>query len=39
MRIGDIGGDLEYFQKIQLEDLNFFYTIQLDENDLITNIL
>nr|KYP70189.1 Protein FAR1-RELATED SEQUENCE 4 [Cajanus cajan] len=31
-------GVLEYLQKMQLEDSNFFYAIQVDEDDLITNI-
>ncbi|XP_047337223.1 protein FAR1-RELATED SEQUENCE 5-like [Impatiens glandulifera] len=36
--VGDSGGVLEYLQKQQLQDPNFFYAIQLDEDDLITNI-
>ncbi|XP_020238849.1 protein FAR1-RELATED SEQUENCE 5 [Cajanus cajan] len=38
MKSGDTGGVLEYLQKMQLEDSNFFYAIQVDEDDLITNI-
>ena len=38
MKIGDTGGVLEYLQKMQLKDPNFFYAIQVDEDDLITNI-
>nr|XP_028952715.1 protein FAR1-RELATED SEQUENCE 5-like [Malus domestica] len=38
MKLGDIGGVLEYLQKMQLNDPNFFYAIQVDEDDLITNI-
>ncbi|XP_057809346.1 protein FAR1-RELATED SEQUENCE 5-like [Salvia miltiorrhiza] len=37
-RIGDTGGVLEYMQKMQFDDPNFFYAIQVDEDDLITNI-
>ncbi|KAG8367782.1 hypothetical protein BUALT_Bualt16G0108500 [Buddleja alternifolia] len=39
MKIGDTGGVLEYLQQRQLDDPNFFYAIQVDEDDLITNIL
>lgn len=35
---GDTGGVLEYMEKKVSEDVNFFYSIQVDENDLITNI-
>ncbi|KAJ8768700.1 hypothetical protein K2173_023604 [Erythroxylum novogranatense] len=35
---GDTGGVLEYLHKMQLNDSNFFYAIQVDEDDLITNI-
>ena len=35
---GDIGGVLEYMEKKVAEDVNFFYSIQVDANDLITNI-
>ncbi|KAG8366153.1 hypothetical protein BUALT_Bualt17G0046300 [Buddleja alternifolia] len=33
------GGVLEYLQQRQLDDPNFFYAIQVDEDDLIANIL
>ncbi|KAG8372478.1 hypothetical protein BUALT_Bualt12G0070300 [Buddleja alternifolia] len=39
MKIGDTGGLLEYLQQRQLDDPNFFYAIQVDEDDLIANIL
>lgn len=35
---GDTGGVLEYMEKRTSEDAKFFYSIQVDENDLITNI-
>ncbi|XP_020426620.1 protein FAR1-RELATED SEQUENCE 5 [Prunus persica] len=38
MKLGDTGGVLEYLQQMQLIDPNFFYAIQVDEDDLITNI-
>ena len=38
MKLGDTGGMLEYLQKMLLNDPNFFYAIQVDEDDLITNI-
>ncbi|KAM1631202.1 hypothetical protein ACFX2K_019235 [Malus domestica] len=38
IKLGDTGGVLEYLQKMQLNDPNFFYAIQVDEDDLITNI-
>ena len=38
MRRGDTGGVLEYLQGKQLEDPTFFYAIQLDEDEFITNI-
>lgn len=38
MKKADTGGVLEYLQQMQLKDPNFFYAIQMDENDLITNI-
>ncbi|XP_027169197.1 protein FAR-RED IMPAIRED RESPONSE 1-like [Coffea eugenioides] len=38
MMQGDTGGVLEYLQRMQLEDPNFYYAIQVDEDDLITNI-
>ncbi|KAG8369966.1 hypothetical protein BUALT_Bualt14G0068100 [Buddleja alternifolia] len=38
MRPGDTGGVLEYLQKMQVEDPNFVYAIQVDADSLITNI-
>ncbi|KAJ4969932.1 hypothetical protein NE237_003031 [Protea cynaroides] len=38
MRVGDAGGVLQYLQQMQLEDPAFFYAIQVDEDDLMTNI-
>ena len=38
MKSGDTGGLLEYLQRMQFEDLNFSYAIQVDLDDLITNI-
>lgn len=38
MKVGDTGGVLEYLQRMQYEDPNFSYFIQLDVDDLITNI-
>ncbi|XP_073358329.1 protein FAR1-RELATED SEQUENCE 5-like [Aegilops tauschii subsp. strangulata] len=35
---GDTGGVLEYMEKKVSEDVNFFYSIQVDEDELITNI-
>jgi zinc finger SWIM domain-containing protein 3 len=35
---GDTGGVLEYMEKKASEDAKFFYSIQVDEDDLITNI-
>ena len=35
---GDTGGVLEYMEKRTSEDAKFFYSIQVDENDMITNI-
>jgi zinc finger SWIM domain-containing protein 3 len=35
---GDTGGVLEYMERRSLEDAKFFYSIQVDEDDLITNI-
>jgi zinc finger SWIM domain-containing protein 3 len=35
---GDTRGVLEYMEKKVSEDVNFFYSIQVDEDDLITNI-
>ncbi|KAK4394292.1 protein FAR1-RELATED SEQUENCE 5 [Sesamum angolense] len=39
MKIGDTGGVLEYLQQKQLVNPNFFYAIQVDEDDLIANII
>ncbi|XP_010513339.1 PREDICTED: protein FAR1-RELATED SEQUENCE 5-like [Camelina sativa] len=36
---GDAGAVLEYFQKKKEDNSSFFYSIQLDEDDMITNIL
>ncbi|XP_075674787.1 protein FAR1-RELATED SEQUENCE 5-like [Castanea sativa] len=38
MKSGDTRGLLEYLQRMQSEDLNFSYAIQVDLDDLITNI-
>ncbi|XP_062080846.1 protein FAR1-RELATED SEQUENCE 5-like [Humulus lupulus] len=38
MRLGEAGGVLEYLQRMQSKDPNFFYAIQVDVDDLITNI-
>ncbi|KAL6556352.1 hypothetical protein OROGR_005640 [Orobanche gracilis] len=38
MRVGDTGGVLQYLQQKQGENPNFFYAIQVDQDDLITNI-
>ncbi|XP_041995700.1 protein FAR1-RELATED SEQUENCE 5-like [Salvia splendens] len=35
---GDSGGVLQYLQRMISEDPHFYYAIQLDEEDLITNI-
>ncbi|XP_060667884.1 protein FAR1-RELATED SEQUENCE 5-like [Ziziphus jujuba] len=35
MKVGEIGGVLEYLQSMQLEDPYFFYAIQVDQDDLI----
>lgn len=35
---GDTGGVLEYMEKKSSEYIKFFYSIQVDEDDLITNI-
>ncbi|XP_073358830.1 protein FAR1-RELATED SEQUENCE 5-like [Aegilops tauschii subsp. strangulata] len=37
-KVGDTGGVLEYMEKKVSEDVNFFYSIQVDEDELITNI-
>ncbi|CAE6011084.1 unnamed protein product [Arabidopsis arenosa] len=36
---GDAGAVLEYFQKKKEDNSSFFYSMQLDEDDMITNIL
>ncbi|XP_059630857.1 protein FAR1-RELATED SEQUENCE 5-like [Cornus florida] len=38
MEKGDAGAILEYFHNMQVNDSSFFYSIQLDEDDMITNI-
>ncbi|RZC69817.1 hypothetical protein C5167_032967 [Papaver somniferum] len=38
MQSGDTGGVLEYLQKMQLNDPNFYHAIQVDIDDLIINI-
>ncbi|XP_018462342.1 protein FAR1-RELATED SEQUENCE 5-like [Raphanus sativus] len=38
MKKGDAGAVLEYFQKKKEDNASFFYSIQLDEDDMITNI-
>ena len=38
MKSGDIEGLLKYLERMQSEDLNFSYAIQVDLDDLITNI-
>ena len=38
MEKGDAGTILQYFQKKQSENSSYFYSIQLDEDDMITNI-
>ena len=38
MKSGDTRGLLEYLQRMQSEDLNFSYAIQVDLDNLITNI-
>jgi zinc finger SWIM domain-containing protein 3 len=35
---GDAGSLLSYFQKQQVENPSLFYAIQLDVDDLITNV-
>ena len=35
---GDAGAVLEYFQKKKEDNSSFFYSKQLDEDDMITNI-
>ena len=36
---GDVGAVLEYFQKKKEDNSSFFYSTQLDEDDMITNII
>uniref|UniRef100_A0A1D1YUK7 Protein FAR1-RELATED SEQUENCE n=1 Tax=Anthurium amnicola TaxID=1678845 RepID=A0A1D1YUK7_9ARAE len=38
MKVGDAGGILEYLQQMGEDDPNFFYAIQVDAEDKITNI-
>jgi zinc finger SWIM domain-containing protein 3 len=38
MEKGDAGAILQYFQKKHTEDSSYFYALQLDEDDMITNI-
>ncbi|XP_058078167.1 protein FAR1-RELATED SEQUENCE 5-like [Magnolia sinica] len=38
MEKGDAGAVLEYFQKMKVDDPSFFYAIQVDEDDQITNM-
>nr|XP_011462919.1 PREDICTED: protein FAR1-RELATED SEQUENCE 5-like [Fragaria vesca subsp. vesca] len=38
MEKGDAGAILQYFQKMQSENSSYFYSIQLDEDNMITNI-
>ncbi|XP_021757130.1 protein FAR1-RELATED SEQUENCE 5-like [Chenopodium quinoa] len=38
MKVGDTGGVLEYLKRKQTDDPKFFYAIQVDVDDLITNI-
>ncbi|XP_058068737.1 protein FAR1-RELATED SEQUENCE 5-like [Magnolia sinica] len=38
MERGDAGAVLQYFQKMQADNPSFFYAIQVDEDDQITNI-
>ena len=37
-KVGDTGGVVEYKENKVSEDVKFFYSIQVDEDDLITNI-
>ena len=39
MKSGDIGGLLEFLQRMHSEDLNLSYATQVDLDDLITNII
>ncbi|XP_042412011.1 protein FAR1-RELATED SEQUENCE 5-like isoform X2 [Zingiber officinale] len=38
MQTGDAGAVLKYLQSMQLDDPSFFYAIQVDEDDKLTNI-
>ncbi|KAG0500739.1 hypothetical protein HPP92_000811 [Vanilla planifolia] len=38
MQVGDAGAMLEYLQKMKGENSSFFYAIQVDEDDQLTNI-
>lgn len=38
VRSGETGGALEYLQRMEAKNPNFYYAIQVDEADLITNI-
>ena len=37
IQVGDVGAILEYLQKMQEENPSFFYAMQVDENDTMTN--
>jgi hypothetical protein len=39
LKKGDGRAVMEYFRNMKLEDPSYFYSIQLDDNDLIMNIL
>ncbi|KAH7683678.1 zinc finger SWIM domain-containing protein 3 [Dioscorea alata] len=38
MQMGDAGGMLKYLQSMQLNNQSFFYAIQVDEDDKLTNV-
>ena len=38
MQMGDAGAVLKYLQSMQLNNPSFFYAIQVDEDDILTNI-
>ncbi|XP_073001187.1 protein FAR1-RELATED SEQUENCE 5-like [Typha latifolia] len=38
MHIGDIGATLEYLQRMQNDNPSFFYALQVDEDDNMTNL-
>lgn len=38
MQPGDAGGVVKYLQSMQLNNSSFFYAVQLDEDDKLTNI-